>query len=93
MAFVQHRMNIKYCVRLGKSATETCKMLKYVYGRDTLSGTQAFEWHRRFREGKDSVEDNECSERSRTIHIAENIEKVSVVVRKKGLQVMVQIAE
>lgn len=32
MAFVKERISIKFCVRLGKSATVAYKMLKHVYG-------------------------------------------------------------
>ncbi|GFW12267.1 hypothetical protein TNCV_2489111 [Trichonephila clavipes] len=54
MAFVEQRMNIKFCVRLGKSVMETYEMLKLVYDSDTLCLTQAFEWQRRFREDRES---------------------------------------
>ncbi|GFW71354.1 DUF1758 domain-containing protein [Trichonephila clavipes] len=61
MVSVEHIINIKFCVRLGKSATETYEMLKHVYNSDILSRTQAFEWHRCFRKGKESVEEDERS--------------------------------
>ncbi|GFY25323.1 hypothetical protein TNCV_2484431 [Trichonephila clavipes] len=64
-------MNIKFCVRLLKSATENFNILKYVDGCDTLLRTQAFEWHRRFGEGKESVEDDTRSGRPQTSRIAE----------------------
>ncbi|GFS54357.1 hypothetical protein TNCV_4808651 [Trichonephila clavipes] len=49
-----------------------------MYSNDTLSQTQAFEWHRRFRKGTESFEDAERPGRPQTSHTAENIEKVSV---------------
>ncbi|GFX63846.1 uncharacterized protein TNCV_5033151 [Trichonephila clavipes] len=53
-----------------------------LYGWDALSGTQAFECHRHFREGRESVEDKNGSEygRLQTTRTAENFEKVSAVV-------------
>ncbi|GFS54657.1 protein GVQW3 [Trichonephila clavipes] len=88
MAFVEHRMNIKFCVGLGEreSATKTYEMLKPVYNSVSLSGTQAFKWYQRFREDRESVEDDGDSGRTKTCRTVENIEKVSVVVREKRLQ-------
>ncbi|GFT42376.1 hypothetical protein TNCV_1786631 [Trichonephila clavipes] len=68
-------------------------MLKYVYSSDTLSRTQAFEKHRRFREGRESVKDDERSERPQTSRTAENTENVTAAVRKTRLQTTVQIVE
>jgi len=41
---VEQRVNVKFCVKLGKSATETYDLLKKVYGDECLSRTQVFEW-------------------------------------------------
>ncbi|GFV65033.1 transposable element Tc3 transposase [Trichonephila clavipes] len=43
-------------------------------------------WHRRFIEGKESVEDDKCSRRPQTSCTNENIENVSAVVRRNRLQ-------
>ncbi|GFW36830.1 hypothetical protein TNCV_4348711 [Trichonephila clavipes] len=66
------------------SATKTYKMLKHVYGSDTLPRKQAFEWHQRFRGGRESVEDDGRSGRPQTSHIAER-RKVSVPGPTRGL--------
>jgi transposase len=50
---------IKFCVKLKKTATETSEMLQSAYSVDYLSRTSAFEWHKRFKEGRESLEDNE----------------------------------
>ena len=51
----EQRINIKFCVKLGKTQTKTNEMLKIVYGDKCLSITQSFEWHRRFKESSDDV--------------------------------------
>ncbi|GFV23768.1 hypothetical protein TNCV_959621 [Trichonephila clavipes] len=61
-------------------------MLKHVKGSDTLSQAQDFECHRRFREDRESVEDDKRSGCSQSSHTAENIENVSAAVRKNRLQ-------
>ena len=52
---VEQRVNVKFCVKLGKSATETYDLLKKVYGDECLSRTQVFKWFKGLkREGKRS---------------------------------------
>ena len=46
---VEQRANVKFCVKLGKSATETYYLLKKVNGDECLSHTQVFEWFKRFK--------------------------------------------
>jgi transposase len=52
-------VNVKFCVQLKKSPSETLKMLKTVYGESTLSKSSVFKWHKRFREGTEDVNDDE----------------------------------
>jgi hypothetical protein len=53
---------VKFCRKLGKSATKTLEMLCETFGEHSLSQTAVFEWHSRFEAGWVSVEDNEHSE-------------------------------
>jgi hypothetical protein len=48
--FEQH-VGIKFCVKLGKSTTETLEMLREAFGEHSLSRTAVFEWHSRFKAG------------------------------------------
>jgi len=50
---VEQRVNVKLCVKLGKSATETYDLLKKVYGDELLSRTQVFKWFKRLKEGRE----------------------------------------
>ncbi|GFX20088.1 protein GVQW3 [Trichonephila clavipes] len=86
MALVEQNMNIKFCVSLEKSATKTYEILNHVYGSNTLLRSQVFELHRRFREGRESCENDGRSGRPQIYRTAENIEKVSVAVPNKRLQ-------
>jgi hypothetical protein len=47
---------IKFCVKLGKSASETPEMLRDAFGEHSLSHTVVSEWHSRFKAGPVSVE-------------------------------------
>lgn len=79
--YKEQRMNIKFCVKNGKSATETLQMLQIAYGDDCLSRTQVFEWHRRFKEGREDVNDDEHPGRPCDAITEENIEKVRDFVK------------
>ena len=56
---LEGRYAIKFCFKLGKNATETYGML--------------FEWHKRFKEGKKSVRDDEKWGKSKEIRTPELI--------------------
>jgi hypothetical protein len=47
-AVMEQEGNIKFCVKLGKMLTETCKMLQTVYGDEALSHSSVFEWFKQF---------------------------------------------
>lgn len=79
--YKEQRINIKFCVKNGKSATETLQMLQIAYGDDCLSRTQVFEWHRRFKEGREDVNDDEHPGRPCDAITEENIEKVRDFVK------------
>jgi histone-lysine N-methyltransferase SETMAR len=79
---IEQRVNIKFLVKLRKSATETFHLLKEVYGEDCLSRTQVFEWHKRFAGGRTSVNDDDHVGRTCTAISDINIEKVRDVIQK-----------
>jgi hypothetical protein len=54
---LEQRINIKFCAKLGKSMSETLQMLTEAYGADDMKKSSVFEWHRRFKEGREDVKD------------------------------------
>ena len=78
---VEQRINLKILVRLRKTPTEALKLLQEVYGNDTMSRTRLFEWHRRFKEGREEVEEDHRSGRPSTSKTDENVERVRQKVR------------
>ena len=78
---VEQRINQKFFVRLGKTSTEALKLLQEVYGDDTMSRTHLLEWHRRFKEGREKLENDHRSDRPCTSRSNENVERVGKKVR------------
>ena len=80
---MEQRINIKFCVKLQKTATETLAMLKMAYGEDNcMSRNRVFQWHRRFSEGREDVHDDPRSGRPTTESTDDNVARVRQVVRQ-----------
>lgn len=89
---LEQRYAIKFCVKLGKTATETLGMIKDAYGNAALNRSTVFEWHKLFREGRELVEDNQRAGRSSTSRIDENVAKVKAPLdsdRRLNIRLMV----
>ena len=77
----EQRANLKFLAKLGKTPSESFAMLQQVYGEEMMSRTHAFEWHKRFKEGREEVEDDPRCGRPSTSRMADNIECVKQMVR------------
>jgi len=72
---------IKFCFKIGKTATETYQLLQQAYGEDAMGRTQVFDWFRRFLEVRTSVVSDTHLERPSTSRNEEVIAKVRTIVR------------
>ena len=58
---LEERYAIKFCFKVGKVATETYGTLQTAFGASCINRASVFEWHKRFKEGKESVRyDERC---------------------------------
>jgi transposase len=73
---MEQRAANKFCVKLKKTATETFEMLKSAYGEECLLITSMFEWHKMFKEGGESLEDDERKGRPSTSSTEESTEVI-----------------
>ena len=64
---------IKLCFKLGKNATETYGMLQTAFQPSCMNRASVFEWHKRFKEGRESVTDDERCGRSKEVNTPELI--------------------
>ena len=56
---LEERYTIKFCFKLEKNATETYGMLQTAFEASCQNRPSVFEWHKRFKEGRESVRDDE----------------------------------
>ena len=72
---LEERYAIKVCFKLGRNATETYWILQIAFGPSFMSRASVFEWYRRFKEGRESVRDDERCGRSKEINTSELIDQ------------------
>ena len=70
---LEERYAIKFSFKLGKNPTDTYGMLQTAFGASCMNRASVFEWHKRFKEGKESVRDDETCGRSKEVNTTELI--------------------
>ena len=70
---LEERYAIKLCFKVGKNATETYGMLQTAFPPSCMNRAWVFEWHKRFKEGRESVRDDERCGRSKEVNRPELI--------------------
>ena len=73
---LEERYAIKFCFKLGNNATETYGMLQVAFQTFCMNRTSVFEWQKRFKEGRESVRDDERCERSKEVNTPELIDQI-----------------
>ena len=70
---LKERYAINFCFKLGKHATETYGMLQTAFRPSCMNRASVFEWHKKFKEGRESVRDDEKCGRSKEVNTLELI--------------------
>ena len=66
---LEERYTIKLCFKLGKNAAaETYGMFQTAFRTSCMNRASVFEWHKRFKEGRESVRDDEGCGRSKEVN-------------------------
>jgi len=90
---LEQRINIKFCVKIGKSASETLALLTVAYGEYAMKKSSVFEWHRQFKEGREDVQNGPRSGQPKTQSTDANVDRVRTLVRsdrRLGVTVIVE---
>ena len=70
---LEERYAIKFCFKLGTNAIETYGMLQTAFGLSCMDRASVIEWHKRFKEDRESVRDDETCGRSKEVNTPELI--------------------
>ena len=70
---LEERYAIKLCFKLGKNAAATYAMLLTAFRASCMNRASVFEWHKRFKEGREFVRDDERCGRSKEVNTPELI--------------------
>jgi len=80
--FREQRACIKFCFKLGKTATECYEMLMTAFGEQAMGRSETYEWFSRFKAGRTSTDDDERSGRPVSSLTPEMIDRVRHVIRE-----------
>ena len=89
----EQRVCIKFCASLRKSATETLEMIQQGFGDQSLSRTQVFQWHARFKTGRTSVDDDKHTGRPTSCTTPETVAQIQELIRHDRHRTIRDIAE
>jgi hypothetical protein len=84
-AVMEQQVSIKFCVKLGKTPTETYEILQTVYGDEALNRNSVFEWFKQFKDGREDLQDDPRSRRPSTSRNTDTMENVREVVTRSSI--------
>jgi hypothetical protein len=76
---LEQQINVKFCVKIGKSATEILAPLTLGYGEYTRKKLSVFEWHRWFKKSED-VQVDPINGQPKTQRTDEYVDRVQALV-------------
>ena len=83
---LEEQFAIKFCFKL-LNATEMYGMLQTAFRASCMNRASVFEWHKRFKEGRESVRDDERCGRSKGVNTPELIgQRIRIRVRVTTLR-------
>ena len=69
-------------MKIGKNATETYGMLQIAFRPSCMNRASIFEWHKRFKEGREFVRDDERCGRSKEVRTPELLGQIKNLMDK-----------
>jgi transposase len=80
---MEQTATIKLYGKLKKTDTATFEISKSAYGEECLSRTSVFEWYKRFKEGLESLQDDERKGRPSTSRTEESTKVIQSVFGRR----------
>jgi hypothetical protein len=78
----------KFCQNLDKYTIETFQKIKQAYSEEALGHSAVFKWYKCFVQERNSLEDDEHTDRPRTVRTRLKIQPVAVLVHAKHSQMI-----
>jgi hypothetical protein len=91
MSQFEQRADVKFCKKLSKSSSETFLMIKQAHGEEALGRSAVFKWHKRFAQGRGSLEGDEHTGRPRSVRTELEIQEVATLVHANRFQTVDEI--
>jgi len=91
--FVEQRSCIKFCLRNEISAAETLRMLQKAFGDQTMSQKNVYKWYKQFKEGRESVEDENRSGRPLTSTDEQHVNEIKNLIIKNRRLIIRDLAD
>jgi hypothetical protein len=79
---MEQQMSTKFCFKLDKTRIETDEILQNLCGDEALNHRSMFEWFKRFKYGREDLQDDPRSGRPSTSRNADTIANVSEMVTR-----------
>jgi hypothetical protein len=90
---LEQRKYINFCANFAKSASGTLAILTLAYGEYAVKKWEVFEWHGRFKEGREDVQEDSSSGQPKTQRTDLNVARVRTLVSSDLRFDMTLIAE
>ncbi|XP_044746468.1 protein GVQW3-like isoform X2 [Coccinella septempunctata] len=89
---VDQRVCLKFCLANEFSCADSLKMLKKAFGDNCMSKTQAYDWYKSFKDGREVVEDLPRSGRPSTSTTDDNIIQIKKLVLENRHSSVIELA-
>ena len=90
---LEQRIDIKFCVKIGKSASETLALLTAACDEYSMKKSSVFEWHRRFKERQEDVQDDVRSGQPKTQRTDANVGRGRTLVGVRVIEELIMNRE
>ncbi|XP_054744377.1 protein GVQW3-like [Anastrepha obliqua] len=90
---MEQKANIKFCVKLGKTFSETYELMQKVYGDDCSARLNVYNWLKRFKTGREDLNDDDRPGRPEASNRAELVKKVREIIAVNGNFTVRMLAE